>query len=183
MRWIDQPHRSDRVSLYSRSSRCCDHLVGTMEVGQFDGVLPVSGTHQNLEHPFEWLAVFDWDVAAWSRENLVQTRLHELVHPPRGVGASVVVDGLSAEAIIFGVQSQQHDGAATAYFRHITGQQLLVQAHIAPQCHNGAPKSLEHMIRVPSAVLKIPSTLAVKGTGHLLKVANAQIWFLIDRKL
>ena len=90
--WIGQPHRSERVGGYSRSSNCGDHFVGTIKVGQFDGVLSVSCTEENLEDPVEW-------------ENLVHTRLHKLVHPPRGVRASVVVDGLSLNAQIVGVQT------------------------------------------------------------------------------
>ena len=97
--WIGQPHRSERVGGYSRSSNCGDHFMGTIKVGQFDGVLSVSCTEENLEDPVEW------DVAARSRENLVHTRLHKLVHPPRGVRASVVVDGLSLNAQIVGVQT------------------------------------------------------------------------------
>ena len=130
MRRIGQPHRSHQLGVYSLSSSCSNSFVGTIKVGQFDGVLPVSCAHQNFENPFEWLALFEWDVAAFSRENLVHTRLHELVHPPRGMGASVVIDGLSVKTQILGIQTQQHDGATTAYFRHIAEQQLLVQAHI-----------------------------------------------------
>ena len=103
--WIGQPHRSERVGGYSRSSNCGDHLLGTIKVRQFDGVLSVSGTKENFEDPVEWTPLFEWDVAARSRENLVHTRLHKLVHPARGVRASVVVDGLSLNAQIVGVQT------------------------------------------------------------------------------
>ena len=59
MRRIGQPQSSERVGVYSRSSSCPDDFVGTMKVGQFDGVLPVNGTHKNFENPFEWLALFE----------------------------------------------------------------------------------------------------------------------------